>query len=124
MLSLFTVMMFVSIAVVGGKLRFLSGRPRNFRHCTFHRSFCFLGANYCNPFYDCNNFGSWAEVFAHGGEFPRSFLVSHWFRSVRYYALTDSLHVLKPIGSDCTAFGIDCTTYLCNVSFRYVRVQV
>ena len=26
---------------------------------------------------------------------------------VRYYALTDSLHVLKLIGSDCIAFEID-----------------
>ena len=43
---------------------------------------------------------------------------------VSYYALTDYLHVLQLIGSDCTAFGIDCTAYLCNVSFRYVRVQV
>ena len=40
------------------------------------------------------------------------------------YASTDSLHVLDLIGSDYTAFGIDCTAYLCNVSFRYVRVQV
>ena len=47
MLSRFTVMMCVSIAVVGGKLRFLSGRPRDLRHCVFHRSFCFLGTNYC-----------------------------------------------------------------------------
>ena len=55
------------------------------------------------------------------------FVVNLWNLSVdyvRYYALTDSLYVLKLIGSDCTAFGIDCTTYLCNVSFRYVRVQV
>ena len=44
--------------------------------------------------------------------------------NVRYYAVTDYLHVLKLIGSDCTAFGIGCTAYLCNVSFRYVRVQV
>ena len=44
--------------------------------------------------------------------------------SVRYYAWTDYLHVFKFIGSYCTAFGIDCTAYLCNVSFRYVRVQV
>ena len=43
---------------------------------------------------------------------------------VRCYAWTDYLHVLKLIGWDCTAFGIDCTAYLCNVSFRYVRVQV
>ena len=42
---------------------------------------------------------------------------------VRYYALTYYLHVEKLIGSDCPAFGIDCTVYLCNVSFRYVRVQ-
>ena len=58
----------VSIAVVGGK-RFLSGRPRDFWHCIFHRSFCFLGANYRNRFYDCKTFRSWGQVFAHGGEF-------------------------------------------------------
>ena len=75
MLSRFTVMVCVSIAVVGGKLRFLSGRPRDFWHCIFHHSFCFLGANYryCNRFYDCSSFGSLGEVFAHGGEFPLSF---------------------------------------------------
>ena len=43
---------------------------------------------------------------------------------VRYYALTDYLHVLKLIGSDCTAFGIDCTACVCNVSFRYVGVHI
>ena len=32
------------------------------------------------------------------------------------YASTDSLHVLDLIGSDYTAFGIDCTAYLCNVA--------
>ena len=32
--------------------------------------------------------------------------------------------MLKLIGSDCTAFGIECTANLCNVSFRCVRVQV
>ena len=32
------------------------------------------------------------------------------------YASTDSLHVLDLIGSDYTAFGIDCAGYLCNVS--------
>ena len=40
-------------------------------HCIFHHSFCFLGANYCNIFYDCSSFG---RGFAHGGEFPLSFL--------------------------------------------------
>ena len=48
------------------------------------------------------------------------------------YASTDSLHVLDLIGSDYTAFGIDCTAYLCNVSSdmyeydtstRLIRVQ-
>ena len=63
MLSLFTVMMFVSIAVVGGKLRFLSGRPRDLWHCTFRHSFCFLSANYCNIFYDCSSFGILGEFF-------------------------------------------------------------
>ena len=64
----------VSIAVVGGKLRFLSGRHRDLWHSIFSHSFCFLGANYCNLFYDCSNFGSLGEVFAHGGEFPLAFL--------------------------------------------------
>ena len=32
MLSRFTVMVCVSIAVVGGKIRFLFGRPRDFWH--------------------------------------------------------------------------------------------
>ena len=41
MLSRFTVMMCVSIAVVGGKLRFLSGRPCDVRHRIFHRNFAF-----------------------------------------------------------------------------------
>ena len=48
------------------------------------------------------------------------------------YASTDSLHVLDLIGSDYTAFGIDCTAYLFNVSSdmyeydtstRLIRVQ-
>ena len=48
------------------------------------------------------------------------------------YASTDSLHVLNLIGSDYTAFGIDYTAYLCNVSSdmyeydtstRLIRVQ-
>ena len=69
----FTVMMCVSIAIVGGKLVFLSGRPRDVWHCIFHCSFCFLGANYCNLFYDCSSFGSLGEVFAHGGEFRPTF---------------------------------------------------
>ena len=43
------------------------------------------------------------------------------------YASTDSLHVLDLIGSDYTAFGIDCTAYLCNVSsdmYEYDTVHV
>ena len=75
MLFRFTVMMCVSIAVVGGKLRFLTGRPRDLRHCIFHRSFCFVGANYCDLFFDSNSFGSLGEVSAHGGEFHLSFLI-------------------------------------------------
>ena len=48
------------------------------------------------------------------------------------YASTVSLHVLDLIGSDYTAFGINCTAYLCNVSSdmyeydtstRLIRVQ-
>ena len=39
---------------------------------------------------------------------------------VRYYALTDSQHVLKLIGSDCTAFGLGCTAFLCD---RYFEIR-
>ena len=67
-------MLCVSIAVVGGKIRFSFGRPRDFWHLIFHRSFCFLSANYSNLFYDCSSFWSLGEVFAHGGEFPLAFL--------------------------------------------------
>ena len=73
MLSRFTVMMCASMAVVGGKLFFLSGKPRDLWHCAFHHSFCLLGATYCNIVYDCNSLGSLGEVFAHVGEFPLSF---------------------------------------------------
>ena len=69
MLCRFTVMVCVSVAVIRGKLRFLSGRPREFWHCIFHHSICLLGANYRNRFYDCSSFGSLGDVFAHGGEF-------------------------------------------------------
>ena len=75
MLSRFIVMVCVSIAAVGGKLNFLSGRPRDLWHCIFRHSFCFLGANYCNVFYDCRSYKSLREVFAHGGEFPLTFLI-------------------------------------------------
>ena len=75
MLFRFTVMMCLSIAVVGGKLRCLSGRPRDLWHCIFRDGFCFLGANYCNLFYDCSSLGSLGEVFAHRGELPLAFLI-------------------------------------------------
>ena len=74
MLSRFTVMVCVSIAVVGGILRFLSGRPRDLWHCIFRHSFCHLGSNYCNLFYNCSSFGSLGGVFAHEGEPPLVFL--------------------------------------------------
>ena len=51
---------------------FLSRRPRDLWHCIFRHSFCFLRANYCNLFYDCNSFDTLGEVFARGGEFPLS----------------------------------------------------
>ena len=56
---------YVSIAVVGGKLRFLSGKPRDLWHCIFRRSCCVLGANYCNRFYHCSCYGNWGDDFAH-----------------------------------------------------------
>ena len=43
---------------------------------------------------------------------------------IRYYALTDYLHVFKLIGSDCTAFEIFRIAFLCSVSFSCVRVEV
>ena len=70
MLSRFTVMMRVSIAVVRGKLRFLSRRPRDLWPCIFRHSFCFLGTNYST----IAAVGSLGEVFAHGAEFPLAFL--------------------------------------------------
>ena len=82
MLSRFTVMMYVSIAVVGGKLRFLSGRPHDFWHCVFYYSFCFLGANYWNIFYDCSSFWSLGEFFFKSWGRASSFLFKRrWFRS-------------------------------------------
>lgn len=56
MLSRVSVMLYLE-AVVGGKLRFLFGRPVDFKHCVFHRDFCFLSWNYCSIFYDYNSFG-------------------------------------------------------------------
>ena len=41
----------------------------------FYFSPQFLVSRRCNRFYDCNIFGSLGEVFAHGGEFPLSFLI-------------------------------------------------
>ena len=73
MLYRFTVMMFVSIGVVGGKLRFWSRRPHDLWYHIFPRRFCLLDANYCNPFYDRCSFGSLGEVIVNGGEFPPSF---------------------------------------------------
>ena len=72
MLSRFTVMMCVSIAVVGGKMRF--GDIAIFGIVFFTIVFAFY-ANYCNLFHDCSSFGSLGEVFAHGVEFPLAFLI-------------------------------------------------
>ena len=57
-----------------GKIEIFVRETRDFWHCIFHHIFCFLGANYCNLFYDCSSFGSMREVLAHGGEFSLSFL--------------------------------------------------
>ena len=85
MLFRFTVMMCVFLAVVGGKLRFLSGRTRDLWHCTFRHSFRFVSANYCNLFYDCNSFWSLGKVFAHGSEFPLSLKVDGLGHGVENY---------------------------------------
>ena len=69
MLSRFTVMVCVSIAVVGGKLIFLSGRPRDLWRCILP-NFVWSTRELLQPFYDCSSFGSLGEVFVHGAEFP------------------------------------------------------
>ena len=67
MLSRFTVMIFV--AIVGGKLRFLFGRPRDFWHSIFHHRFCFLGVNYDNLFCDYSSLGVWERFLLTGVSF-------------------------------------------------------
>ena len=42
----------------------------------FHHSLCFLGANYCNLFYDCSSFRSLGEVSGRLGEFSLAFLIA------------------------------------------------
>ena len=110
--------MCVSIAVVGGKLIFLPGRLRDFWHCIFHRSFCFLGANYCNLFCDCSSFGrgfcSWGWV--------SSFLFkSRWFRSWSWESLLirHCSHCLVKI-KEGRSFGF--FSYDSFVSFRAIGV--
>ena len=49
----------VCMAVAGGKLRFLSGRPRDLWHVFFFFSVCVLGSNFIDIFYDCDSFGVW-----------------------------------------------------------------
>ena len=75
MLSRFTVMVCVSMAVVGGKLRFFVRETSRSFALYFRHRLCFLGANYCTFFYDCSGWGSLGEDFAHGGEFHLAFLV-------------------------------------------------
>ena len=58
-----------------GKNKFFVRETSRFLALNFHHSFCFLGANYCDFFYDCSSFGSLGKGFAHGGEFPLSFLI-------------------------------------------------
>ena len=54
----------------------LSGRLRDRWHCIFQRRFCFLGANYCNIFYDdCNSFGIWESFLLMMVSFLLSFLI-------------------------------------------------
>ena len=53
-------------------------RHRDFWHCIFHHSFCFLGANYCNRFHDCSSFG---ESFLLMGGVSSFLFKSRWFRS-------------------------------------------
>ena len=77
-LSRFIVTVCVSIAVVGGKLRFLSRRLFHYWHCIFHTSVFFLGANYRNLFQDCSSVGS---GFCSWGWLSSFLRKTRWFRS-------------------------------------------
>ena len=120
MLFRFTVMMCVSIAVVGVKLRCLSGRPRDLWHCIFRLNVCVLGANYCNLFYDYSSFGSLGEVFAHGGEFPLSFLIVVKAMELRLLLTRYCSHCLFVKNQGGCSFGL--FNYDSYVSFRAIRV--
>ena len=47
-----------------------------------------------------------------------------YLEPVRYYALADSLHVLKLIGSDGAALGLGCTAFLSNGYFEILTSNV
>ena len=75
MLSRFAVMMYQVCICSGskGQIEIFVRETSRFL-ALYSPYFCFLGANFCNLFYACSTFGSLGEVFAHGGEFPPSFL--------------------------------------------------
>ena len=78
-------------------------------------------------------FGRWCRrYFAYFTAVGTTFYTTVKVNVSDIYASTDSVHVLDLIGSDYTAFGIDFTAYLCNVSSdmyeydtstRLIRVQ-
>ena len=121
MLSRFTVMVCVSIAVVGGKIRFSFGRPRDFWHWIFHRSFCFLGANYCNLFYDLQQFWGVGRGFCSWGWVSSCLFHSRWFRSWSWELLLTRhcSHCLVKNKGGCS-FGL--FKYDSFVSFRAIGV--
>ena len=117
-ISRFTFMICVSIAIVGGKLIFLSERPRDFWHCIFHHGFCFLGANYRNIFYDCSGLG---RGFCSWGWVPSFRSKSRWFRSWSWELLQTRhcSHCLVKNKGGCSFGLVNCDTF---VSFRAIGV--
>ena len=81
MLSRLTVVMCASTAVVWGKLRLLSGRPRDLDIRILRHNFGILRPNYCNGFNDWDTFSSLGKFFGDGAGFSSSFHKSRWLKS-------------------------------------------
>ena len=115
----FTVMTCVSVAVVGGKLRFLSGRPRDFWHGIFRHSFCFRRRELLKSFLRLQQF--WERFLLMGVSFLFPFK-SCWFRSWRWELLLTRhcSHCLLVKNKGGCSFGL--FNYDSFVSFRAIGV--
>ena len=91
------------------------------RSMAFYFSPQFLVSRRCNRFYDCNIFGSLGEVFAHGGEFPLSFLIVVGLgHRVEFYCWpVTAVTVLWRAREDIRLIS-STTKYDGNVSFRAI----